>query len=82
MVYQADVISSNVAEAVEVLSDAVLNPKFNPWEVNEQVKRLQADLKVIAGNPQTMLMEVGFLKIPPPELMSRSSGHRWTSRSI
>lgn len=65
MVYTIDVVKSNIAEALEVLSDAVLNPKFNPWEVKEQVAKMEADLKNVKNNPQTVLLEVRFLGRKP-----------------
>jgi processing peptidase subunit alpha len=57
MVYSADVVRSNTAEAVEVLADSVLNPKFNRWEVEEQVAKLKGDLKKFAGNHQNVITE-------------------------
>ncbi|KAK9804007.1 hypothetical protein WJX73_000007 [Symbiochloris irregularis] len=57
MVYTVDVLKTNVAEALEVLADAVLNPKFHPWEVDEQKAKLEGDLKAMKNNPQTVLLE-------------------------
>ena len=34
MVYTVDVLKTNVAEAIEVLADSVLNPAYKPWEVS------------------------------------------------
>lgn len=61
MMYSVDVIRSNIAEAVEVLTDAVLNPKFNPWEVNEAVDKLKGDLTKFKGHHQNILTEVLLL---------------------
>ena len=58
MVYTIDVLKTNVAEALEVLADSVLNPKFNPWEVKDQVAKMENDLKNMKTNPQTVLLEV------------------------
>ena len=58
MAYNVDVVKSNVPEALEILADSVLNPKFNAWEVKEQVKRLEADVKGLKDNPQAMVLEV------------------------
>ena len=63
MAYSVDVIRTNLAEAVEVLIDTVLNPCFHHWEVEEQVKRLEADLKQAADNPQIGLMEARFVEM-------------------
>jgi hypothetical protein len=60
MVYSADVVRSNTAEAVEVLADSVLNPKFNSWEVDEQVAKLKGDLKKFGSNHQNLITEVRF----------------------
>lgn len=57
MAYTIDCPKVAVPEALEVLADAVLNPKFQPWEVAEQVKRMEADVKNLADNPQTLLLE-------------------------
>jgi hypothetical protein len=37
MAYNIDTSKATVPEALEVLADAVLNPKFQSWEVTEQV---------------------------------------------
>ena len=37
MAYNIDTSKATVPEALEVLADAVLNPKFQSWEVAEQV---------------------------------------------
>ena len=60
MVYSTDVVRSNTAEAVEVLADSVLNPKFNSWEVEEQVAKLKGDLKKFGSNHQNLITEVCF----------------------
>ncbi len=39
MAYNIDTSKATVPEALEVLADAVLNPKFQSWEVAEQVRR-------------------------------------------
>ena len=50
---------SNVPEALEVLADAVLNPRFTTWEVAEQLQKIEQDIKSLKENPQTVLLEVG-----------------------
>lgn len=37
MAYNIDCTKATIPEALEVLADAVLNPKFQSWEVAEQV---------------------------------------------
>ena len=59
MAYTIDVVKTNVAEALEILADSVLNPKFNSWEVQEQFNKLEKDLKSMKSNPQNVLLEVG-----------------------
>ena len=58
MVYTVDAVKTNVAEALEVLADAVLNPKFNPWEVKEMIAKMKGDLENMKTNPQTVMLEV------------------------
>jgi processing peptidase subunit alpha len=58
MAYTVDVLKTHVPEAVELLADAVLNPKFELHELNETVKSLTAELAEAAkSNPQAALME-------------------------
>lgn len=57
MVYSIDTTKATVPEALEILTDAVLNPKFASWEVAEARTKMEADLKNVAENPQTMLLE-------------------------
>lgn len=57
MAYTVDTTKATVPEALEILCDAVLNPKFEPWEVQEQVKKMEEDLKNFGDNPQTTLLE-------------------------
>ncbi|PSC71302.1 mitochondrial-processing peptidase subunit alpha-like [Micractinium conductrix] len=57
MAYNIDTSKATVPEALEVLADAVLNPKFQSWEVAEQVRKMEADVKNLKDNPQTTLLE-------------------------
>ena len=57
MAYTIDCSKVAVPEAIEALTDAVLNPKFHPWEVAQQVKRMEEDVKNLSENPQTLLLE-------------------------
>ena len=56
--YNIDVVKTNVPEALEVLADAVLNPRFTTWEVAEQMEKIEQDIKSLKENPQTVLLEV------------------------
>ncbi len=56
--YNIDVVKTNVPEALEVLADAVLNPRFTTWEVAEQMQKIEQDIKSLKENPQTVLLEV------------------------
>ena len=58
MAYNIDVVKTNVPEALEVLLDAVANPAFHNWELQEQIKRLTKDIENAKNNPQSLLMEV------------------------
>lgn len=60
LAYSADVIRSNTAEIAEVLTDSVLNPKYNPWEVAEQIFRLKEDLKKYQTNHTGLMQEVRY----------------------
>ncbi|KAL3161970.1 hypothetical protein ABBQ38_009050 [Trebouxia sp. C0009 RCD-2024] len=55
--YNIDVVKSNIPEALEVLSDAVLNPRFTTWEVAEAVQKIEQDIRGLKENPQTVLLE-------------------------
>lgn len=57
MAYTIDTSKVTVPEALELLADAVVNPKFQSWEVAEQVKKMEADVKNLRDNPQTYLLE-------------------------
>ena len=56
--YNIDVVKTNVPEALEVLADAVLNPRFTTWEVAEAIQKLEKDIQSLKENPQTVLLEV------------------------
>ncbi len=60
MAYNIDVPKTSVAEALEILVDSVVNPKFLTWEVKEAVEKMKGDLQTVKDNPQTLLMEVGL----------------------
>lgn len=51
-------MKSNVPEALEILADAVLNPRFTNWEVADQIVKMEHDIKGLKENPQTVLLEV------------------------
>ncbi|KAK9844905.1 hypothetical protein WJX74_008454 [Apatococcus lobatus] len=57
MAYNIDVVKTNIPEALEVLLDAVANPAFHNWELQEQIKRLTKDIENAKNNPQSLLME-------------------------
>ena len=58
MVYGIDVIRTNASEGVEILSDAILNPRLNPWEVDQAISKLRDDLKRQKANHESELTEV------------------------
>ena len=59
-------MKTNVPEALEVLADAVLNPRFTTWEVAEQVLKIEQDIKSLKENPQTVLLEVSTMQLANP----------------
>lgn len=81
LVYVVDVAKVAVPEALEILTDAVLNPKFNLWEVRDAAERLEADIKALGAAPQQQLLEglhavaykgpLGRPLIAPPGAASR-----------
>lgn len=79
MAYSIDTNKVTVPEALEVLCDAVLNPKFQSWEVAECVKKMEADIKSLADNPQTSLLEgahsVAYTGALGRPLVAPTAGH-------
>lgn len=49
MAYNIDTSKVTVPEALEVLADAVLNPKFQSWEVAEQVRESKYFVGMLGG---------------------------------
>ena len=70
MMYSIDLISSNAAEGVEVLSDSVLNPKFYNWEVEEAIAKLKGDLEKYKSNAQNIMTEVSIFLMAQKKLAS------------
>lgn len=58
MAYNIDVVKTNVPDALEILVDSVVNPKFLSWEVNAAIDKMREDIKSVKDNPQTVLLEV------------------------
>ena len=50
----------SIPEAVELLLDAVLNPKLQQWEVEKVAQRLEGDLEAFKADPHACLLEVRF----------------------
>lgn len=57
MAYTIDGPRHNLPEMAEVLVDAVVNPKFQPWEIKEQVERIKEEVEEAEKNHQSFLME-------------------------
>ncbi|GMH37030.1 hypothetical protein BSKO_04903 [Bryopsis sp. KO-2023] len=57
MYYSIDCLRSDLPAAIEVLSDCVLNPKFNPWDVSETLQGMRQDIENLKKNPQGLLGE-------------------------
>ncbi|PKA59024.1 Mitochondrial-processing peptidase subunit alpha [Apostasia shenzhenica] len=69
--YTYDALKTHVPEMVEVLIDSIRNAVFLDWEVNEQVKKVKAEIAEASNNPQGLLLEAihsagysGALAIP------------------
>ncbi len=50
----------SIPEALELLLDAVLNPKLQQWEVEKVAKRLEGDLEAFKQDPHACLLEVAL----------------------
>jgi len=57
MGYNVDCLRTFTPESLELLLDAVINPKFTAWDMKAQVKVIKADLLAFAENPASMLNE-------------------------
>ncbi|CAD5188342.1 unnamed protein product [Musa acuminata subsp. malaccensis] len=55
--YTYDALKTYMPEMVEVLIDCVRNAVFLDWEVNEQLKKVTAELGELSRNPQGLLLE-------------------------
>ena len=58
MYYSIECLKSDTAAAVEVLCDAVMNPRFNSWEVEEVQELVKSNLDELKKNPQSLLGEL------------------------
>jgi processing peptidase subunit alpha len=52
-----DSLKTYLPEMVEILADTVRNPKFAPWEVAEQLKKVEDDIRAIVDKPENLLLE-------------------------
>ncbi len=75
--YNIDVVKTNVPEALEVLADAVLNPRFTTWEVAEQMEKIEQDIKSLKENPQTVLLEVTSPGTAGEQSLACTCAHCW-----
>ncbi|THU52945.1 hypothetical protein C4D60_Mb10t09240 [Musa balbisiana] len=57
MGYTYDALKTYMPEMVEVLIDSVRNAVFLDWEVNEQLKKVKAEIGELSSNPQSLLLE-------------------------
>ncbi|XP_057454433.1 probable mitochondrial-processing peptidase subunit alpha-2, chloroplastic/mitochondrial [Lotus japonicus] len=57
MGYTFDALKSYVPEMVELLIDSIRNPAFLDWEVNEELRKVKAELVELSNNPQGLLLE-------------------------
>ena len=78
MAYNIDVPKTNVADALEILVDSVVNPKFLAWEVKEAVEKMKGDLATVKDNPQTLLMEAGPHPSQPLQMLCCLACHAWS----
>ncbi|KAM7476019.1 hypothetical protein LguiB_023262 [Lonicera macranthoides] len=57
MAYSYDAIKTYVPQMVELLVDCVRNPVFLDWEVNNEIKKVKAEIADMSNNPQGLLLE-------------------------
>ncbi|KAM6585208.1 hypothetical protein CsatB_012210 [Cannabis sativa] len=57
MGYTFDALKTYVPEMVELLVDSVRNPVFLDWEVNEELRKVRAEIAELSNNPQGLLLE-------------------------
>ncbi|KAM2845853.1 hypothetical protein COP1_028252 [Malus domestica] len=57
MGYTFDAIKTYVPHMVELLVDSLRNPTFLEWEVNEELNKVQAEIRELSKNPQGLLLE-------------------------
>eukprot|EP00873_Tetraselmis_striata_P007850 jgi/Tetstr1/428114/TSEL_018169.t1 len=57
MAYNIDCVRSSVPEALELLLDCVVNPKFTAWDLAAQKKKIKSELLQISEQPGTVLLE-------------------------
>ncbi|CAL0326034.1 unnamed protein product [Lupinus luteus] len=57
MGYTFDALKTYVPQMVELLVDCVRNPAFLDWEVNEELRKVKAELGELSNNPQGLLLE-------------------------
>ncbi|KAL5062810.1 hypothetical protein RYX36_024547 [Vicia faba] len=84
MGYTFDALKTYVPQMVELLVDCVRNPAFLDWEVNEELRKVKAELGELSNNPQGLLLEAihsagysGALAFPllaPEEALNRLDG--------
>jgi len=58
IVYQLDGLKSAVPDAVAMLAETTLSPKFLSWEVEEAHSVVKAELEELKQNPQALVQEL------------------------
>lgn len=84
MGYTFDALKTYVPQMIELLVDCVRNPAFLDWEVNEELRKVKAELGELKNNPLGLLLEAihstgysGALAYPllaPEEALNRLDG--------
>ncbi|KAG0465406.1 hypothetical protein HPP92_019570 [Vanilla planifolia] len=86
MGYTYDALKTYLPEMVEVLIDSVRNPVFLDWEVNEQVKKVKAEIAEASNNPQGLLLEAihsaGYNGALAISLMASESALNYINSSV
>lgn len=53
-----EVINSNLEKVTALMSDCLMNPKFDEAEIEEQKRLFEIDMEEVTQNPQSMLPEI------------------------
>ena len=56
--YQGECMRDTVENGIEIIADTILNPKFTPWDIEEQKKTIGYELQDMEMSAQALLTEI------------------------